>query len=322
MAISRPRTIRTSRSVSREDQAANTDARVPQRSGRQSGRDRPGRGRTVRTRPSAHLAPYRLAPPSGIRFLHRTLFWIALLVETLGRRRLSVLVDRRLGYAPQLRVLGAEHLPASGPFVVAANHFSGGPALDATAAVLTAVDQARPDLADRWMLVAGMRPAPERMRNAPLGRTWLRGRDWVFRRWSRNVLRVPLGGPAPSIRTLRAWRRRVALRPAFVFPEGRSRLVFGPVRPGAGRWLAALPAPTVPVAVWWYGGAWRVRFGPAIPWSARPELRDLQVGLAIARLLPPPLRGEWQAHLDKWESAQQARGPAGRAHDALAHEVR
>lgn len=321
MAATSPlRTTRISHSVSREESTAGTDGQVPGRSGAQRGRDRRGRRPAARSRLSLHLAPYRLVRPSGARILYRALFWAAFLVGTLGRRRLSLLVRWRLRYAPPLRVLGIEHLPSRGSVVVAANHFSGGPALDATAAVLTAVGRARPQLAGRWMLVAGARVSPERMRNAPLGRAWLRLRDWVFRRWSRNVLRVPLGTPSPSVRTLRAWRGRIALRPAFVFPEGRARLVFGAVRPGAGRWLATLLAPAVPVAVWWYGGAWWVQFGPAVPWSPRSELRDVQLGLAIARLLPPALRGAWQAHLDNWTAAQRAGAAGDRARDAVARE--
>jgi hypothetical protein len=168
----------------------------------------------------------------------------------------------------------------------------------------------RPDLAGRYLLVAGVR---ERGPNArpPLDRAWRELVALAFRRWQGNAIRIPLGNDRTSVAQLRGWRRRAAWQPALVFPEGRARRRFGRVRPGSGRWLASLGAPVVPAGVWREAdGGWRVRFGAAVSWSHRPDLRDLQLGLAIAGLLPAELAPDWQPALAAWHAAHQpAAGP-------------
>jgi hypothetical protein len=57
----------------------------------------------------------------------------------------------------------------------------------------------------------------------------------------------------------------------------------------------------------WYApnrarAGWRVRFGTPIVWSARPDAYDLQLGLAMAALLPPALAPQWQDRLAVWRA--------------------
>ena len=73
-------------------------------------------------------------------------------------------------------------------------------------------------------------------------------------------------------------------------------------RPGVGRWLAALPVPTLPCAVWFDGARWCVNLGAALVWSPRPSVRDVQLGLALAALLPDELQGGWRDDLARWRS--------------------
>jgi len=120
------------------------------------------------------------------------------------------------------------------------------------------------------------------------------------------LLTIPLDNPRSSIALLRAWRHRVGRQPALVFPEGRARLRFGAMRPGSGRWLAALAVPTQPVAVWWQHGHWQVRIGAAVQWSARADLHEEQLGPAIADLLPVELAQAWQHSLTRWRAAHRA----------------
>lgn len=230
-------------------------------------------------------------------------FWFEFVWQTLGSRRISRLVRARLDSRNPPDVTGADQLPSRAVFVVAANHFRYGPALDTIAALLHAAGTSRPDLADRWLLVAG-RTAPERARLP--ARLIRRGLRLVYYRWRKNVLHIPLRNERPLPSGLREWRRRAAAQPSLVFPEGKARREFGAPRAGSGRWLASLSVATVPAAVWWDGHHWQVRFGAPIPWTHRPELRDHQLGLAIAALLPPEFAPEWQEPLTRWRAAHTA----------------
>src|SRR5262249_32838586 len=58
-----------------------------------------------------------------------------------------------------------------------------------------------------------------------------------------------------------------------------------------------------PVGVWWHQDRWHVRFGKPIEWSSRTELRDVQLGLSIASLLPSEIASSWQEDLCRWRSA-------------------
>lgn len=252
----------------------------------------------------------RSPPPPAARPARsrRILFWACFLWQTLRRRRLARLVRLRLG-GSAVRAHGLEHLPASGVFTLAANHNGAGHVLDTIAAILAASGCARPDLADRFLLIVGHRP-PGRARPAPATRLarWLP--RLVYRRWARHALRIPLGNERASVAFLRAWRRQAGRQPCLVFPEGRAGSHLAAIRPGAGRWLAALGVPVLPVGAWQRAGEWQVRVGPPIRWSHRAGLRDAQVGLAIAALLPTDLAPGWEPALAAWRRAHAAPPPA------------
>jgi 1-acyl-sn-glycerol-3-phosphate acyltransferase len=242
--------------------------------------------------------------------LRRARFWAAFVQETLGRRRLARLVRLRLVRAGPVHAHGLLHLPASGAFTLAANHNGERRSLDTIAAVLAAANRARPDLAPRYLLIVGRR-APGRRSSALVARLCRRLLLYVYARWTRHVLRIPLGNRQPSISSLRRWRDRAGRQPCLVFPEGRAYAALGAMRPGSGRWLAALGVPIVPVAVWYQEGVWQVRFGAPIRWSRRHDLRDMQLGLNIAALLPAHLAPGWAAALTAWRDAHMAE--AGRS---------
>lgn len=229
-------------------------------------------------------------------------FWAAFARETLGRRRLAILARLRLAGTGPVQARGLRRLPAVGTFTLAANHNGSRPALDTIAAALIAANRVRPDLAARYLLVVGRR-APTRRARTPAARLYRRLLLYVYVRWAQHVLRIPLGNQRASITALRRWRARARRQPCLVFPEGRAHQTLGPMRLGAGRWLAALGVPIVPVAVWYQEGAWQVRFGPPIHWSRRADLRDVQLGLAIAALLPPDRARGWAPALAAWREA-------------------
>jgi 1-acyl-sn-glycerol-3-phosphate acyltransferase len=227
-------------------------------------------------------------------------------METVGRRRLGPVTRRRLAFMPPPQVEGLNVLPRTGVFVLAVNHGKGSRALDGIAAVLVAANRARPELANRYLLVAGQRRRD--YRELPrLGRLVRRLVVWTFRRWERNVMRIPLGNSRASISSLRQWRRRVRRQPTLVFPEGRGSRTFEAIRPGSGRWLATIGTPVLPVGVWWEAEHPRVRFGAPIAWAARSDLHDAQLGLAIADLLPTAHAPAWEPALRRWRAAHDAR---------------
>lgn len=222
----------------------------------------------------------------------RPRFWLAFWWQTLTTPDLLSLVALRLRGETIARVEGSQHLPPEGLFVLAVNHFNGRPALDLGAVVLHAVARVRPDAARNMLFIVGQRQ--------PRRRTLLwRISGWVQQRWGRHLLRIAWRNDQPSVQGLRAWQQRG--QPVFVFPEGRGQRCFGELRPGAGRWLSRSPMPVIPVAAWWERDTgWRLCFGPGLRWAARDELRDVQLGLAIAALLPPELAPDWQELLARW----------------------
>lgn len=229
-------------------------------------------------------------------------FWASVALETVTRRRFSRVLARRLAGRAVLAT-GTEALPGAGTFVLAVNHFEAGQSLDVIAAVLAAAARARPGVGDDCLVVVG-----QRARSGPASRwsdlaRWLAG--GFFRRWAPNVIRIPTGGGAPGLAALRAWRRRMERQPALVFPEGIAGRELGSMRAGAGRWLGGLSVPTVPVGVWWCEAGWSVAFGAPIDWARRADLHDLQLGLAIAALLPASIAPAWQALLTRWRTAHE-----------------
>jgi len=240
-------------------------------------------------------------------------FWLGVAIETLTSRSFSRVLSRRV----RGRAVGAERtdaVPPEGGFVLAVNHYHAGLTLDVVAATLLSASRARRGVTDACTVVVGRR-AP---RHAPT--RWRRLVRSVaaafFRRWSANVLCIPTGGDSPGVGELRAWRSRVADQPVLVFPEGVAGRELGSIRPGAGRWLAGLHVPVIPVGVWWGDAGWNVVFGAPISWSTRRDLRDLQLGLAMAALLPRELAPAWQPLLGRWRQAHD--GPRQGEHSAPA----
>lgn len=247
-----------------------------------------------------------LAPYIGRRSL-KPRFWLCFAAQTLGRRSSSRVVRARAASEHLAGVEGLGNLPQSGEFILAANHFSGRAAYDTTAVALLAASLSRPDILDRITMVVGQHRmlVPSRLRSV-IVRRMRRLIDWVFYRWRAHVLRIPLRNSDPSPLGLRDWRQRQ--QPVFVFPEGRAGLAFGKIRRGAGRWLAALDMPVVPVGVWWkHEDGWTVRFGAPIVWTHRLDLRDVQLGLEMAALLPEALAFDWQLDLARWRAAHHPR---------------
>lgn len=241
----------------------------------------------------------RAARGPGLGLWASIRFWVGAAFETITRRRLSRLVRGRLGRRT-VEATGVDAVPREGAFVLAVNHYHAGRTLDVIAAVLSAAGRARPEVCDACVIVVG-----QRARKHPSW--WSRLLRWIgqapLRRWSRNIVRIPMGNDAPQLTALREWRRRVATSPALVFPEGVARGELGPMRPGAGRWLARLPVPTLPVAAWQERDAWVVQIGEPIQWAKRADLHDSQLGLAIAEMLPPELATRWQDLLRRWRDA-------------------
>jgi 1-acyl-sn-glycerol-3-phosphate acyltransferase len=233
------------------------------------------------------------------------LFWIWYTIATVIYPRFSSLVCLRRFADKPIQVEGLENLPISGSFVLAANHYRGAITLDVIAAILATVKQVRPEVLEEFILVVGQR-ASKRKKKPPIpARLTKKLINYSYRRWSKNVIRVALGNERASIKALREWKMRVKQHPALVFPEGKARLVFGNIRPGAGRWLNSLGLPIIPVGVWWYNGGWHVRIGKPIKWSVRPELFEAQLGLNIAALLPKELTGQWSSKLKIWQEVHR-----------------
>lgn len=233
-------------------------------------------------------------------------FWCAFVQETSGRRCLPRLLRLRVN-AAHITASGIEALPPEGTFILAVNHYAGQPALDAAAAVVLAAGQARMDALHTMLFVIGQRPGRPR---SILRLIWS-VREWVFHRWSQHVVRIALRNPAPCIRGLREWRRRA--QPALIFPEGQAALCLGTMREGVGRWLRGMQHPVIPAAAWYEAadseGRWIVRFGAPVEWSARTDLLDVQLGLALAGLLPAELAPAWQPLLARWRAVHHPAPP-------------
>lgn len=222
-------------------------------------------------------------------------FWLRTAIATLGHREITPLVHARLRGERIAQIAGLQHLPSSGAFTLAVNHYQGRGALDVAAAVLFAIAQCRPDAVRDIAFIVGQTP---RKKN------WLFSwaRDWIFRRWAAHAIRIPLKNTTPSPLGLREWTGRN--QSIFVFPEGKARLCFGALRDGAGRWLAVQALPTIPIGVWWVQGeGWHVQIGSAIQWPSKRPLHDMQLALKMAELLPPDLAPAWQNDLACWRES-------------------
>ena len=224
--------------------------------------------------------------------------------ETLTGRKLSRLMQCQIG-KPEVEVSGEENVPDNGAFTFAVNHFKNGQSLGVVSAVLTSASEKRPELKDNYLLVVGQRVSASARSRAPLIRISRGIARWIQNRWARNLLHIPIGNDRPSISYMRDWRRRARRQACILFPEGKADMQFDSVRDGCGRWLASFDVPTIPVGVWWRDEKWHVRFGKSIEWTRRSELRDLQLGLSIASLLPVEIASYWQEDLTRWRAAHE-----------------
>ncbi len=206
---------------------------------------------------------------------------------------------------PEVEVCGAENVPTDGAFTFAVNHFKNGQSLGVVSAVLASASKRRPELKDNYLLVVGQRVSARAVAHPFVSAVSRRIARWICSRWQKNLLHIPIGNDRPSIDYLRAWRKRVRQQPCILFPEGKADMQFDAVRNGCGRWLASFGVPIIPVGVWWHGGRWQVRFGKSIKWTRRSELRDLQLGLSIASLLPAEIASDWQEDLTRWRAAHE-----------------
>ncbi|MBS2012676.1 MAG: hypothetical protein JST00_07315 [Deltaproteobacteria bacterium] len=251
-----------------------------------------------------------LPPRSFLAWLR---FWVVATIETLGARRFARVLAARLADRV-IDIEGLEHVPRGGAFVFAVNHYHAGLTLDVVAATLRAAARARPRIDDECAIVTGHRVAtPGAARPSRFVRAlrWLAGR--FFARWSANVVRIRIGASEGvfGLAGMRAWRARAEEGPTLVFPEGVARGDLTAMREGSGSWLASFGMPVVPTGVHWAGDRWRVAFGRPITWARRRDLRDVQLGLAIAALLPPELAPSWTELLDRFTSVHaSASAPA------------
>jgi 1-acyl-sn-glycerol-3-phosphate acyltransferase len=228
-------------------------------------------------------------------------FWCGVARETLLGRRFSLVLQRRRGRRT-IETTGAHHIPRAGGLVFCVNHYHAGLTLDVIGATLLAADRTRARTSEECAIVVG-----NRVRANPSTKSrFLRGiAARFFRCWSANVLRVrtqtsdsPIG-----IAELREWRIRTTSAPTLVFPEGVANGELGGMRGGVGRWLRGLRVPVIPVGVWWAADRWNVAFGAPLVWSQRRDLLDLQLGLAMAELLPAELAPTWTETLARWRAA-------------------
>lgn len=230
-------------------------------------------------------------------------FLLALAGQSSGQRSLRGLLGSGLFEEEALEVQGLERVPAQGPFVLAVNHYAERHTMEVVAMVLRALRERRPGLYEELAVVVGRAQRPVEGWRATL-RRWATGwQRWLLGRWEKHVLRLALEPGMEGVRTLRVWQRRAQEVPTLVFPEGRLGSALGPMRPGAGRLLAKFPVPTVPLALWRGAAGWVVRVGEPVAWTEDARLHDVQLGLALAALLPPELRGPWEPLYARWRSA-------------------
>jgi hypothetical protein len=234
-------------------------------------------------------------------------FWFILAWQTWrGRDLMPLSAQNRDNYV----VRGLENIPEQGLFTLAVNHTMRRWTPRLLAAVHYATMEKRPELARDWIVIVGYREADLSKRKRPIRWLMLRIRrlhTWIYRRWSFNALRLPMDNQRAGLQALRQWKIRAQKQPTIVFPEGRGAKTFEQVRPGAGRFLAGLNVPVLPVSIWWEAdhNRWQVVFGPPVTWSPDNRLHDLQIGLEIAYGLPPEEAPTWQNALKAWEEAYQ-----------------
>lgn len=233
--------------------------------------------------------------------------WLALLWVTVTSASATALF-RRLSRPFPVHGEGAQRLPERAAYVLALNHFSDGATGAVVRAVIDAMSEARPTHVERVLMVGGRR---ERARRGAVARAAARlGAGisrWFRARWSEHFEVISMEGTRADWGALRRWQRRANERVSVVFPEGIAGFELGAIRDGAGRWLATMAVPVHPCAVWFDGERWNVRIGPAVPWARSKRVHDAQLGIAIARLLPESLQGEWRSDIERWSRVHNER---------------
>ena len=241
--------------------------------------------------------------PAGVRYDAPRWTLVAFALDLLLVRRRSFVADARrvLDANPHPRTVeGVEHIPASGPFVVAMNHLSrrGLRPYHCAMVVSDAVASKRPGQPEiRWMFTSEY--VGQHLGIIPIPAVLVR---WVFARVAAvyGFLVVPRRA---ELRMARASMLRDAIRTAHAQPVGLTPEgveASGPlVEPPAGNGLFLLSltdrgAPILPVGAWEEEDRLVVRFGPpftlSVPADAPRSDRDREararVMTAIGALMP------------------------------------
>jgi 1-acyl-sn-glycerol-3-phosphate acyltransferase len=248
------------------------------------------------------MYPHYSYPPGFIARLVRD----AILLRPRSFRRDAHAAAGRL--CPPLQILQPENIPTAGPCLIAVNHYH------------------RPGFAAQWLALAISAVLPMDVHwlmtgeltfpghwIAPLGRPASRlalnriGRIYGFTRMPPMPPRSPdLGARAAAVRAVLDFVKHAESPVVGLAPEGGDHAGGRLTRPpsGVGRFcllLAAHGLRLVPVGVYEADGTLRLRFGPSdglkvpggLPAHERDRAAARVVMEAIARLLPPPLRGEF-----------------------------
>jgi hypothetical protein len=211
------------------------------------------------------------------------------------------------GAVPPPCVLGTEHLPARGPYIVVGNHYER-PGLWAGWGTMIVAASVRAALAGdgdlHWLMTDELLDA--RVGPLVVPRRWVRG---VLSRFARmygfGLVSARESGEIGGVAGPRAAARYLeAGAPVGVLPEGTASVALCEARPGVGTFLAWLTrggVPLIPVAVFEQADILTAIFGPPFHLSALSVLAAERVArdaalrsaimLQIARLLPPELRG-------------------------------